>query len=41
MAFMFLVVGLLQLVIVLLSVLSPSVRRLEDRLPDAQNEHAT
>jgi predicted MFS family arabinose efflux permease len=36
MAFMFLVVGLLQLVIVLLSVLSPSVRRLEEHLPDAQ-----
>lgn len=36
MAFMFLVVGLLQLVIVLFSVLSPAVRRLEDHLPDAQ-----
>lgn len=36
MAFMFLVVGVLQLVIVLCSVLSPSVRQLEERLPDAQ-----
>ncbi|HMQ30718.1 MAG TPA: MFS transporter [Chloroflexaceae bacterium] len=36
MALMFLVVGMLQLVIVLCSVLSPAVRELEDRLPDAQ-----
>lgn len=34
-AFMFLVVGMLQPVIVLCSVLSPSVRELEDHLPDA------
>ncbi|MBL8165114.1 MAG: MFS transporter [Anaerolineae bacterium] len=36
MAFMFLLVGLIQLLIVLYSVLTPSVRRLEDELPDAQ-----
>lgn len=38
MAAMFLMVGLLQLVIVLFSLLSPSIRRLEQHLPDAQIE---
>lgn len=39
MAFMFMLMGAIQLVIVAISLLTPSVRSLEDRLPDAESTH--
>lgn len=36
MALMFMLVGIIELLIVLFSLLSPSIRRLEDQLPDAE-----